>query len=314
MISSLQFLGSAMHILKRKNPLTESFLAQLEVDLEGTGIVIGPKAMSPWSKGGDTCPVDKMRKHPTFAEIPVNTDAVKCSPLFEIRTSQSQSIDAAIFRSPNQPTSSGGEYASMHSSVDIEISDNFGDFSAQSPSTFLTQLPSRSKGNSPFGPGVTFDNDTATPSSGDMDFSNVEKSRSNSYKDTSSHTSFTPPSGTLDDQRTQSHHSPPTIDSTPNAIAGDGMFLGVGDNHFANFLGSQMFGATPYVTGVEPKMPQGWDFGGVDVGTGLTPMSETNWADLGQNLGQGQQTPGTWGGLQSPGGFNEDPNNRRRQL
>jgi len=34
---SLRFLLSAMHALKKKNPLTESFLVQLDVDLEGLG-------------------------------------------------------------------------------------------------------------------------------------------------------------------------------------------------------------------------------------------------------------------------------------
>lgn len=36
--ASLHFLLSAMQVLKRKNPLTESFLVQLDVDLEGTGL------------------------------------------------------------------------------------------------------------------------------------------------------------------------------------------------------------------------------------------------------------------------------------
>jgi hypothetical protein len=36
--TSLQFLLSAMHAIKRKNPLTESFLVQLDVDLEGAGL------------------------------------------------------------------------------------------------------------------------------------------------------------------------------------------------------------------------------------------------------------------------------------
>ncbi|SMR42436.1 unnamed protein product [Zymoseptoria tritici ST99CH_1E4] len=36
--SSLQFLLSAMHAIKRKNPLTNSFLVQLDVDMEGAGL------------------------------------------------------------------------------------------------------------------------------------------------------------------------------------------------------------------------------------------------------------------------------------
>ncbi len=35
---SLRFLLSAMNAMKRKNPLTESFLVQLDVDLEGLGM------------------------------------------------------------------------------------------------------------------------------------------------------------------------------------------------------------------------------------------------------------------------------------
>jgi hypothetical protein len=36
--SSLQFVVSALNAMKNKNPLTESFLVQLDVDLDGTGI------------------------------------------------------------------------------------------------------------------------------------------------------------------------------------------------------------------------------------------------------------------------------------
>jgi hypothetical protein len=38
MSSSLQFLLQAMQALRRKNPLTESFLVQLDLDLESAGI------------------------------------------------------------------------------------------------------------------------------------------------------------------------------------------------------------------------------------------------------------------------------------
>lgn len=36
--SSLQFVVGALNAMKVKNPLTESFLVQLDVDLEGVGI------------------------------------------------------------------------------------------------------------------------------------------------------------------------------------------------------------------------------------------------------------------------------------
>jgi len=52
--SSLQFLLSALNALKHKNPLTESFLVQLDVDLEGSGLEtpdIGLKPSCPTKKG-----------------------------------------------------------------------------------------------------------------------------------------------------------------------------------------------------------------------------------------------------------------------
>jgi hypothetical protein len=36
--SSLQFLLKAMEALKKKNPLTSSFLVQLDVDIQGSGL------------------------------------------------------------------------------------------------------------------------------------------------------------------------------------------------------------------------------------------------------------------------------------
>lgn len=39
MNSSLQFLLQAMQALRRKNPLTESFLVQLDLDLESAGLL-----------------------------------------------------------------------------------------------------------------------------------------------------------------------------------------------------------------------------------------------------------------------------------
>lgn len=38
MTSSLQFLLQAMHALRKKNALTESFLVQLDLDLESAGL------------------------------------------------------------------------------------------------------------------------------------------------------------------------------------------------------------------------------------------------------------------------------------
>lgn len=50
---SLRFLLSAMNALKRKNPLTESFLVQLDVDLEALGMRI-PKLKTAFPRSGDS--------------------------------------------------------------------------------------------------------------------------------------------------------------------------------------------------------------------------------------------------------------------
>ena len=54
--SSLHFLLSAMQALKSKNPLTESFLVQLDVDLEGSGLSI-PSNISRCQPGEKRVPV-----------------------------------------------------------------------------------------------------------------------------------------------------------------------------------------------------------------------------------------------------------------
>ncbi|KAG7100763.1 hypothetical protein HYQ44_020115 [Verticillium longisporum] len=50
---SLRFLLSAMNALKRRNPLTESFLVQLDVDLEALGMRI-PKLRDAFPRSGDS--------------------------------------------------------------------------------------------------------------------------------------------------------------------------------------------------------------------------------------------------------------------
>lgn len=48
---SLRFLLYAMNALKKKNPLTESFLVQLDVDLEGLGMRNNRKYKdAPWEE------------------------------------------------------------------------------------------------------------------------------------------------------------------------------------------------------------------------------------------------------------------------
>src|SRR5271156_2759549 len=103
--SSLQFLLSAMQALRTKNPLTESFLVQLDVDLEGSGLDIQfpsklglSRAMVSVRTGVSKCMLTEGQ-----GEVPINTDSVKCSPLFEIRQSQTQGQNGGIQTSIEKP-------------------------------------------------------------------------------------------------------------------------------------------------------------------------------------------------------------------
>lgn len=52
-VDSLRFLLTAMNALKKKNPLTESFLVQLDVDLEALGLRI-PRLKSAFPRSTDS--------------------------------------------------------------------------------------------------------------------------------------------------------------------------------------------------------------------------------------------------------------------
>ncbi|KAJ5478078.1 hypothetical protein N7530_003587 [Penicillium desertorum] len=89
--SSLQFLVSALNAMKNKNPLTESFLVQLDVDLDGTGI----RAL------------DDRQKSMSAAHSIVKThchDKVDCNPLYNLRQTQGMAKEV----SPQYNANRGG--------------------------------------------------------------------------------------------------------------------------------------------------------------------------------------------------------------
>ncbi|KAJ5380272.1 uncharacterized protein N7496_002700 [Penicillium cataractarum] len=100
--SSLQFVVSALNAMKSKNPLTESFLVQLDVDLEGTGI----RAMDNSKAGSGLSHVAKALQ----SYCAENTD---CTPLYTVRQSQGNGIptespqDGSKSRTPSRPFAPG---------------------------------------------------------------------------------------------------------------------------------------------------------------------------------------------------------------
>ncbi|KGO78544.1 Transcription factor, fungi [Penicillium italicum] len=87
--SSLQFLVSALNAMKNKNPLTESFLVQLDVDLDGTGI----RALDDRQKASMSA-AHSMQTH--------CHDNVDCAPIYGIRQTQGIAKEVSAQYSTNR--------------------------------------------------------------------------------------------------------------------------------------------------------------------------------------------------------------------
>jgi hypothetical protein len=293
MIASLQFLGSAMHALSRKNPLTESFMAQLEVDLEGTGINLGSRP-SMWSvptafqhdkikgfKGilAEYQEGNMSSRSKVPSEIPVNTDAVKCAPIFELRDTQSagSANNNHIFH-PQTPQSTTQSF-----NVNMTVDPSYNHLATNDPMQF--PLPSRSK-DSPFAQQSMYPMDRIHGmSASDMDFSgdsSAAKSRSNSSFTPTDSSEQTPPSFGVSAGLPK---SPSSAMPTPGTGGGaDFMFFEVPD-HVFQVTQPQLF--APFGTGAqELAVSSAWDMTGMEgtstsgTSTGLTPMADSAWSEI----------------------------------
>lgn len=320
MLSSLKFLLDAMHALKRRNPLTESFLVQLDVDLEGAGIDVGQRNTNFYKKTPIVRPhldckpsgLLKIDDDLLQFEIPHNTDSVKCSPLFEIRDSQSANADINAFNKlqnsrPNQPTDSPGPPFHVAQSVNLDMdTNNFDYISFNSNNSY--QLPARSKlpPEPGSGPPIMAISDSLTPPS-DMDKNspimtiNDSNSRSNSIPNSFSPSSHVTPPSDIETYQSQQHlssnpntrskPSPMTLSNahTPSAIPTtttiDFMSTLAMDPDFSNLSFQPNFmNLDDAATTSQFTMSSGWEMSGIETtpGTGLTPSAsgEMGWSQM----------------------------------
>lgn len=167
MNSSLQFLLQAMQALRRKNPLTESFLVQLDLDLEGAGI-----------------PKPYMAVEKRNSVIPVNSDPVGCSSIYEIRETQSQNAPINQFANSRtsssntlpqypQPTQQAPPFTTSTGGSGIEIAPQPAPFMPLRHPSDITQDYSPHRGAAPGSTTFLFDS-----SGTDMDLSNDHPSPS----------------------------------------------------------------------------------------------------------------------------------------
>lgn len=122
-MSSLQFLLVAMHALKAKNPLTESFIVQLDVELEGSGLQIPPGKSGPLPSILRTCGGGSSR------HTPASTNDQGCSPLVDIRTAKAEQSTDDVRRPVNSKVrlSSLTEYPRMN--YNRRVPSNYGETS-----------------------------------------------------------------------------------------------------------------------------------------------------------------------------------------
>lgn len=191
--SSLQFLLAAMQALKAKNPLTESFLVQLDVDLEGSGLRLP----------ADPTGQSSMPSHAPYGQsvrMPPGIDQLRCTSIFDLHAAEDQTHATAV--NPKEP---GALQATSGNLID----------SSREPNTqgqlHLGNIPDRSR-DSPrppapapvFGGMPSMYDDTSGGIDMDMSFENLSSQRypsqsnsghptpSTSSNNASSQTSFSP--------------------------------------------------------------------------------------------------------------------------
>lgn len=198
--TSLQFLLAAMQAFKRKNPLTESFLVQLDVDLESAGLndsqaVRGKINMPKYPVRGEGCPVSQMgvgeNYEPSYTNVGASGEGVgqDCLPMAK---------NVPTFGESNlpgfAPESTMGFIPGTMNTTTYELpshvrspASNPGSSMHQSPQSFNPDMET-----SPDGSGGV---DTLSP------HSSSNQSQHNSSSAHTSHTGYTPPSGHHQQQR-----------------------------------------------------------------------------------------------------------------
>lgn len=276
--ASLQFLLSAMHAMRKKNPLTESFIVQLEVDLEGAGMrdarlsraaqmaTANHPAIGAAKRG--PCPMSHMNEPATFGNNGL-----------------------AAHTSPNQPSPDGSGQRSFPSgyAYGMPAAEEHPPFNFQTPGGHTFDVPSRGKTPATIPeptPLILVDEmDMSADVQNDSPLSTSNSNpNSNSQHNTSSQTSvngFTPPSYTLQPEEYQaaqnSAYNPfPTksIDASTAffdlASGGTDINNAFNDFDFPSFTTSGQFDATAGDQSF--SLPPDWGIGGGGIPTPAAGM------------------------------------------
>ncbi|KAM0723098.1 hypothetical protein Q7P37_001298 [Cladosporium fusiforme] len=301
--TSLQFLLSAMHAIKRKNPLTESFLVQLDVDLEGAGLEDTRALRQQMPKQSTTA-----NRSPGCPSGHLGMSEVNATPQ---RPPAYGDQGLAVY---NQPDSQNVPSIPVHSGIsdpyNQELSDSsFANFTPHDGIQFdVTNREQRTPGSlHTLNDSNTFrspanlnpDMDTSPDGSG-AGGQHTPSSQQNSSH--TSNTAYSPQTQQDAIQQQHQNHPPPT--SQPAYTTNNQTFFDPNDPAFTTAFDMSSFPATAFEAQSQQSFLQNqtWDSGGggggLGTGTGLTPggpgvdimtMSDVDWNQMMEGLGDWNQ-------------------------
>ncbi|KAH7095771.1 binuclear zinc transcription factor [Paraphoma chrysanthemicola] len=313
MNASLQFLLQAMQALRRKNPLTESFLVQLDLDLESAGIMglqqkpyapPNPKVSMPQQMQGLSDTIGSR----------VETQCQNSDPIFDIRDSQNPNASINTFGNANlnhAGYSANGapkvgvrdtQYSNNTPGPPFHLSSvNSIDMNTRNAQYLPPQVSAQAglgtATSQDFTPaGFTFHDGNEMDLSGDrgVDHASPMTVSSNSRGGSTSHSSYSP------GQQTE-HNLPYRASPKPGfghlpASGSTAAFPGFTQSTApTSTAGVEMFSNTFSTTGLPPDetfnqgflMGNDWEFGALNSGTGMTPMSDGSWNQMLESVTMG---------------------------
>lgn len=293
MTASLQFMLQAMQALRRKNPLTESFLVQLDLDLESAGIPgLKQNPFNPLSSKGTI--------------IPVNSDSVSCSPIFEIRESQNPRAAINTFGNGNSNgtasvQNTGSRFSGGTPGPPFHMASvNNIDMNARSTGFLPPQLSS-SGGLAQARPSISQDftqagfpfndgNEMDMTGDGSVDRPSPATISSQSRGGSTSHSSYSP-------GQPNEHHLP--YRASPKMPLGQmhGATSGTA-TAFPNFTSSSEMYTNTAGSINDDSFQQNfmlgneWEYNAMSTGSGLTPTADNSWDSMLESVTMGWDTLG----------------------
>lgn len=268
----LQFLLSAMHAIKRKNPLTESFIVQLDVDLEGAGLENSHelRVSAPLSDV-----VNKPSGCPT-ALLAMQTTVPNCGVTYGDN-------GLAMYNEPHKqdaPMTSSASTADAFGYPVVATMEDTKAFSAFS-------IPTRNRSSESSRAQISPDMDMSPANSGDL---RTPGSQNNGSSTQTSHTGYSP----QNQAQNNPQHTANGLTSLQNQATTSARAHGIFENGDVDFSTDFEIHSFPASSSHNQQsgfvLPQGWGSGG---STGMTPgVTGMTPGPTGMTPGSTEMTPG----------------------